>query len=151
MKTLTFFLDLDGVINNYASLSYNIHIDQRCVAELNRIMLSLIDKYEVQIIISSAWRVGRDVETIRYALWRSGMTQAGLIVGKTSTEHKGHRGEQIQEWLDNNETDLYIIIDDESFDIYPYQKTNMIKTHMQSGINKQHYNQVHNLLKELEQ
>ena len=128
------FLDVDGVLNSLdyykrqmgktgsykrkrylksrKKLSYEdrkaLEIDKRAVRNLNNIVKHSCAK----VVISSAWRIfGED--NMRKYLNERGFK--GEIIGMTTTEQLGERGDQIQKWLDDNsnlDIENFIIIDD---------------------------------------
>ena len=116
MKVL--FLDIDGVLNHdyfYSHLSeiklaHNNYpyteFDPKCVEELNRIL----DSTNAKLVVSSSWRVESNLQDI--------FTQVGIkhkIYGITPIywdDKERTRGEEIEEYLNNNNVDTYCILDD---------------------------------------
>lgn len=111
------FLDFDGPLNTGRGefmdpSRYGHHFDNMAVRNLRRI----IDKTGAQIVVSSSWR-HLGLERIR-EIWSS-WGLPGEIVGCTPGVWGDGckfdtRGEEIQQWLDENVDDdyAYVIIDD---------------------------------------
>ena len=114
------FLDYDGVVNNLVFQDVNGEpnfnfpgveqvSDMQAVAWLNKVIREHPD---TKIVVSSTWR-GRD--DYKECLTRAGFR--GEIIGRTTTNHYGARGLEIQDWLDSHqELDIedFIILDDDS-------------------------------------
>jgi hypothetical protein len=123
------FLDIDGVLNNQASLAEGIHLlPEKCL-----LVKRIVEETDAKIVISSTWRIGEDIKHLRNILWRSGIPRSAII-DKTPIIDDGIRGSEIEEWLKNNNHVIgYIIIDDDS-DFFDYQKKFFINTHFTIGI-----------------
>ncbi len=112
------FLDIDGVL---VHLTYNPSgrklrqdFDPECIAVLNQ----LVKKTEAQIVISSTWRHHHPLAELRDMFEEAGVI--GEIIG--STPMIINRGDEILKWIqDNNYKDGYLVIDDDIFDITPYE------------------------------
>lgn len=110
------FLDIDGVLASYVDM---MRIDRNgpgfikhAVDTLNK----LISHTNAHVCISSAWRVGRDIEKLQSILDDRGVKCK--VVGKTG--NYGARGQEILDWFnDHPEYTEFIIIDDEMVDITP--------------------------------
>lgn len=99
----------------------------------------LYNKVPYDIVISSTWRLNKDIEWLQDLLIRSGFRKEIKVIGKTPVLYQ-QRGIEIQKWIDdNNFKGKFIIIDDDSdmchlikhlvrtdcqlgFTIYDYQK-----------------------------
>ena len=64
------------------------------------------------------------------------------------TKHidQSDRGLEIKDWLDNNQFDDYVIIDDKTSDIEPYVN-NVIKCRSWIGLTEDEYLEIKNILK----
>lgn len=123
------FLDVDGVINSVRSMlalrrkddGYRHHfIDPIAVALINR----LTDVTGANLVISSTHRkhipdplgTGRCLVAMQKYFDNFGIT--GKVIGYTPCDPRGHRGNEIREWLAENTDRLkiseYVIIDDDS-------------------------------------
>lgn len=123
------FLDFDGVIVTRESLAkadkietkairkgkelsdLKAHVIQAspdCIVQLNRI----IEKTDARVVVSSAWRVGRNTKQLQEILTCMG-ANVEVIDRTGSPQPHMRRGQIIQEWLDNNDPpDSYVVIDD---------------------------------------
>lgn len=107
------FLDIDGVLNytecwvkpehkNKGCLKW----DANCVKQLNRI----IQETGAKIVVSSTWRL---INYDYYVLTKE-MDIEGEFIGKTiNLGDDGTRGDEIKDWLNNNEVNQFIIVDDD--------------------------------------
>ncbi len=95
------FLDIDGVLNHqefYESDRWNKEmrdIDPKSVEKLN----SLIENTGADIVVSSAWRIGKTVKQLQVELSDLGIK--GKIIGRTDSSDKSYivRGVEIYAWL----------------------------------------------------
>ncbi len=114
-KISLLFLDVDGVLNgHYSQIVYktlpfpdsgnsvdgyviDAHATDITAAKL---INQVCEVTGALIVISSAWRVGFDMETLRTMMGTLGINK-DLIIGKTDTMHTGDkaRGEQIDRFL----------------------------------------------------
>ena len=119
MKKKIIFLDIDGVLNSWdymitlpvgmESTEAN-QIDPALVQNLNKI----VDKTSAQVVLSSTWRILCRLPEMRQIL-RSRGAKIDLI-DKTPRLY-GHRGQEIQKWLDDAknlgiEVESFVILDD---------------------------------------
>lgn len=146
MKIL--FLDIDGVLNseqwhsseNCKELGTSVKrfFDPICVEHLNRI----INETETKIIISSSWRILRDLQNLQDLFKSIGFT--GKILGKTEDlsifepESFNLRGLEIKNWIKDNQKHFktsikYIILDDED-DFLKEQKQYFFQTNPSTGL-----------------
>jgi len=117
------FLDIDGVLNvipqghDKYGAKFHKHFEDN--------LKHIIEKTGAKIVISSTWRFGGLQEM--KDMWKD-RNLSGEIIGITPyTLEYRKRGEEIKEWLDNNPTEKYVIIDDDT-DMLPEQKNNFVKT-----------------------
>ncbi len=142
------FLDIDGVLNStqwYNSNSCKAldksikrYFDPVCIEYLNKI----VNETEARIIISSSWRLLRDLQELQNIFYAVGFK--GKIYGKTpisssyDMENPIPRGLEIQEWLDDNRNKFkssikYAILDDED-DFLESQKPYFFQTNFNTGL-----------------
>ena len=116
------FLDIDGVLNNSASMSEGIHIiPEKCL-----MIRDICWRTGAKVVVSSTWRIGRSLEEIQMIFRLVGM--GGLIVDTTPIFKTGPRGDEIAEWLRNNtKTKQYAIVDDDG-DMLEKQMPYFVKT-----------------------
>lgn len=152
-KLIYLFLDVDGVLNNqnYIIKCYEMHhqpmhmnhvpFDPKCLKNLMIFVQTCIQhKYKVEIILSSTWRLSE----IDYEIVNARLAEYGLhLSGKTG--NKGHRGQEIKEYLQKHSNySSFIIFDDDSFDIADTYPDNLINTKFQTGFNKKCLNKALN-------
>ena len=160
------FLDMDGVVNTIHSDKYslglrlaydydnykdNFYFDPRILINFIK-LLDFCKTNDVQICISSTWRMGTTVagwNNFLYKHFRNSLRLKEsdmLVVGITGNGCNGIRGLQIKEWLSSCKKDIdylrdfqtkellssykedidYLVIDDEIFDIKDYISENKI-------------------------
>ena len=155
------FLDIDGVLNTGRYSDYLIEnglcetnadgylFDPEAVQNLEHI----IDATDAKIIITSTWRFDSDMQV----LWRN-RDLAGDVIGVTPTIQKekaigkikiwyGHRGMEVDKWLQDNAAApyKYAILDDED-DYLPSQFDHLVLTDQMTGITKDVADKVISLL-----
>jgi hypothetical protein len=120
------FLDIDGVLNSINSTIINLvrygevpedDISEECVALLNWVLSDNManGKYNIDIVISSTWRLLHSLDDIRSILERNGFLFSECIIDSTP-RIKGHRGLEIDKWLKENGNNVndFVILDDDS-------------------------------------
>lgn len=119
------FLDVDGVLNimsdsyytmawvNYGSDAVDYHLMRRLEYLIEKVPNSYI-------IISSSWSEGQ----LKSSLERRRFKYLDRILGRTSRDKK-FRGEQINDWLIENDWESYIVLEDEIIDVCG-EKCNLI-------------------------
>lgn len=102
------FLDIDGVLISLESLlSENVAASPECVENLNQ----LTAETGSVIVVSSSWKkLGKDKVTRFLREWGV----SGDVIGVTPSDDRLQRGQEIQQWLDNNKPDVeaFAILDD---------------------------------------
>lgn len=136
------FLDVDGVLNNRTSMFFASRgmytpnnrdfdsMDVGCV----RLFEYLIKQTDSKFIISSSWRgkTKRSSSHVFDSFELCGFVDAyDYCVGVTPRLSTG-RGSEIEYWLKTNPTKNYVILDDDSFDIY--QIENFVQTEHEIGL-----------------
>lgn len=165
-KYKVIFLDMDGVVNTVNSDKYslglrlaydydnykdNFYFDPRILINFIK-LLDFCKTNDVQICISSTWRMGTTVagwNNFLYKHFRNSLRLKEndmLVVGITGNGCNGIRGLQIKEWLSLCKKDIdylkglqtkgwlssckedieYLVVDDEIFDIKDYISENKI-------------------------
>ncbi len=108
------FLDIDGVLNNYTTRQVlpagGIGIDPVNVTNLNK----LIERVDVEIVLSSTWRLMYSLSSFNRLLERMGFK--GQVWERTIEIMAAYnRGEEIQEWLDRHpDVTNFVILDDDN-------------------------------------
>lgn len=147
MKVL--FLDFDGVLNSHQSAhfwhnkrdqskwenemysSWTGTLKEYIAHEFCPIAMSNVEELvrrvpDLKIVISSSWRVGETIESLREILKPSQLI-GSRIIDKTDS-FSNIRGNEIQKWLNEHpEVTHYVILDDDS-DMLDSQKENFVHT-----------------------
>jgi len=152
------FLDFDGVLNHRGYLlslrdrdrvGGDDDINPDAVAKLNR----LIQFTGAQVVVSSSWRHGRDIESLQELLESRGF--AGKVISKTPMwlepeeidqidkgyrakfGDSGERGHEIRAWLANNSgVESFIVFDDNGDMATVHDR--FIQTDFDSGLQDHH-------------
>ena len=104
------FLDIDGVLNNYASMAESIELDSRCVILLRQI----VEATDAVIVLSSTWRILYSKEVLEGMFQVTGFPYINII--DITPNHDNHsRGYEIQKWMEAHPGDYtYVILDDDT-------------------------------------
>jgi hypothetical protein len=156
MKVL--FLDIDGVLNSYQSATFwhsrrnqaewenQMYKDwpgtlkEYIAMEFCPIAFSNLEELvrkvpDVKIVVSSTWRMGETVETMKKILAPSKLVSDAVFdLTKVILEgfREVERGHEIQEWLDRHpETKSFVILDDD--DDMCHLKPNLVLTDVRHG------------------
>ena len=147
------FLDIDGVLRTDASDRYWSDVTRqpipqsvfdrlfssRSIAILNEIIYITGAK----VVITSTWRVQHTLEELIQKFKIRGFR--GEIIDKTNII--GNRGEEIQEWLDTNSVNKYVVIDDSVKDILIHiNSKRVVKIDSNIGLNDSHFDSITDLL-----
>lgn len=120
---MTIFLDIDGVLRTHKSdLEWSLRLgvpipvsvyerrfDQKAISRINEV----VGYTRAKIVITSSWRVKHSLEELKQILRDNGISNE--IVGKT--EIGLNRGEEIEQYISDNEIENYVVIDDQVNDI----------------------------------
>lgn len=144
------FLDFDGVLNSHQSFNFwNHNRDQKkwedsmyaswtgslkeylgqefCPIALNNVEDLIRKVPDLKIVVSSSWRIGETVDTLK-AILAPAKLVSKAIIDVTPRFSGKPRGEEIQYWLDKHpEVTDYVIVDDDS-DMLDSQKEHFVKT-----------------------
>lgn len=155
MKQKIIFLDFDGVLNSVRSVTADKKIIN--AFQVKHIMLRgdkftsgfdpvavklmwrLIEQTDAYVVVSSAWRKAislRDIRDIFHGEFGWPEGDAERIIGTTGKRDNGHRGTEVQDWIDDHTVGIknfqYIIIDD-SYDFHDHQMHRFIQTDPYEG------------------
>lgn len=122
-------LDIDGVVSVPRS---HWDLDAELMGRLNRIL----EATDSRIVISSSWRNLFPLEQLRRMFARHGISRR--IIDRTG--ELNHRGNEIQEWLNNNPTLVrnFIVIDDEGWQLELFEESGrMIHTNTVLGLTEE--------------
>jgi hypothetical protein len=123
------FLDIDGVLNviPQGRDEFGAIFHPHLVENLRH----LIEETGAKIVISSTWRASG--LTIMKEMWEK-RNLPGEVIDITKRIYREgdfyevlERGHEIQEWMDRNEVDNYVIIDDDN-DMLPSHQENFVMT-----------------------
>jgi hypothetical protein len=120
---MTIFLDIDGVLRTHKSdlewsqclgvtipLSvYERRFDKKIVSYINEI----VGYTRAKIVVTSTWRTKRSLEELKIIFRDNGIV--GDVVGITDIGLT--RGEEIEQYISENEIENYVVIDDQVNDI----------------------------------
>lgn len=140
MKIL--FLDIDGVLNcestkekvGFGRWAKFTGLDQR----LLKLFLDWLKDKPIELVISSTWRLDQDQLTV---MAFSGLRWKGI------TPNRGHRGQEIQEWLFLNApaNAEYAILDDIQ-QFYPHQMSRFVQTSYVHGLREKNLRKLEGIL-----
>lgn len=139
------FLDIDGVLNNWAWIEHNRlelhddtkHFDPACVEKLNRI----IDVTGADVVLSTSWRLIHPRDELEGLLRAVGVV--ANFVGETPRgTFNDRRYDEIKAWLRQNlYTGRYVILDDsvDTFEADTLEEAErIIHTTMNHGLLESH-------------
>jgi hypothetical protein len=121
--SMTIFLDIDGVLRTHKSdlewsqrlgvpipeSVYDRRFDRKIVSYINEVA----GYTRAKIVVTSTWRVKHSLEELRQIFRDNGISAE--IVGKTDIGL--NRGEEIEQYISENEIESYVVIDDQVNDI----------------------------------
>lgn len=146
-KRFILFLDFDGVLCT-SRQAYAVG-DRGLLGCLDPVALDFLNRIcrenKIWVIISSTWRIGSDIMEFHKMFKATGhfdlVNSLYFKEYATPGSKTGHRGSEIESWLESNSDVVldYMIIDDEDHDIYEFQKEKMTKTDGRNGILFEHY------------
>lgn len=114
MKTLTVFLDIDGVLNTKSSWKTPFQLNDSCIKAFCEYLLN--QKVEIKIILTSSWKNGYSTfpenETVQLRELRSKLGAFGLSINGR-TRKLQNRMEEIDEYISSHEVEKYVIFDDD--------------------------------------
>lgn len=129
------FLDIDGVMNSCFSKVSDKHesleFDKNCVDNLKRI----IHKTDSKIVLSSTWRLGETLESIKKRVFSVYGLDTHLIDMTPFLGYDVTRGSEISRWLNSNKCESFVIIDDDN-DMDGYVD-NLVLTNAKYGLTKE--------------
>lgn len=132
---IVIFTDIDGVLNPHWKTKW-------CKKSID-LYNKLCKEYDLKVVITSTWRIAHSIDRLNDIFKEQGITTD--IYDYTPVLSKA-RGLEIQEWLDNNHCDDFIVIDDKTSDIEPYIKKNVIKCRSWVGFSQEEYDEIYKIL-----
>ncbi len=136
MKNNYIFTDIDGVLNtiskkDWSPISVQLY-DELC------------EEFNLKPVITSTWRVKHSISDLNRIFQYQGIQT--VIYDFTSIITSEGRGGEIENWLQNNQYDNYIILDDNVRDIESYGLKNIVKCRSWLGFTKEEYEICRNIL-----
>ena len=144
------FLDIDGVLNNFASIAESVRI----LPEKVLLIQHLVNRTDAKVVISSSWKNDLTLKELKIVLGRAGLSTMGTIIGVTPS-YQASRGGEIDRYIrenhfgatkDTGEEDRFVIIDDDDSGILEYQEPFFVKTHMKFGVTYHDIERAYNIL-----
>lgn len=131
------FLDMDGVLCTYRSCCVQRGLMQVLDPVGIQMLGILLRDSGAQLVLSSTWRFHNDKHSMTAILQNAGLYDVPWhpVWATPAKMDRMSRGQEIQEWLDENGGDLtsYLILDDDRA-ILEHQKPFWIETSMLDGI-----------------
>jgi len=104
------FLDFDDVLNTASTLARGEMFEQENIEAFN----AIVDRVDVDIVVTSVWRLGSTPKELEELLVNAGIKVDGRIIGTTPWLEDRSRGEEIMAWLKNAPVPVsrFAILDD---------------------------------------
>lgn len=154
------FLDFDGVINNSSEIDDYIFFP---IVDINgrkeglvfsaaniqpiKLLMNFIVKNDIYLVVSSSWRIlfrDQDLDRAFKEFLGYSYLNRKLIIGSTLSSGKFiSRGEEIEDYIENNDVQDYMIIDDID-DFLDRQKKHVILTNGTEGFKMENYEMLEN-------
>jgi hypothetical protein len=135
------FLDFDGVLNSLRSaLAFGGCGRHQFDAVAVDLMARLAGAADARVVVSSAWRIGATVESLRAILGEYSTTLAGRVIGMTPRGLEC-RGAEIARWLAENPNEhnrSFVIVDDDA-DMLDGQLPHFVQTRHRDGFGVPEY------------
>lgn len=137
------FLDVDGVLNSGEGLKQHINKNgfngfleySEIEDKPLKLLKEIVDKTSAKIVLSSSWKNSKRLyEKLERRLKDCGMEICDITPSIGIENRKGY---EIKRWLDNNEVENFVILDDES-DMCEYVgMDNFIHTNYKYGLTEE--------------
>lgn len=131
------FTDIDGVLNP--------HWRSKWAKKSIELYNKLCKEYDLKVVITSTWRIAHTKEQLQSIFTDQGIE---LEIYDYTPVLSSARGIEIVDWLNNNEVDDFVIIDDKTSDIEPYIN-NVVKCRSWIGFTMDEYKEVENILNKI--
>jgi len=146
------FLDIDGVLNTKNTFKKRKDIYNESGVIIPRIdfyrvkfLKQIVDKTDAKIVISSTWRkYDNDMKELKEVFSLFDLE----VYDVTCIDISGKKGIEINDWLNKNEVDSFVIIDDETSDMLHLEKY-VVKTRenfKETGLLEKHISEIINIL-----
>lgn len=124
------FLDIDGVLHTFEEMYIGEVLNPKRIKMLTK----WVAKNDIGIVISSTWREGHSLASLREQLGGLGP----YVVDTTGSIHPD-RGLEIHQWLTDNEwTQSYVIFDDTDYGISSRHGEKFIKVDRRFALEQKH-------------
>ena len=161
MKRPIFFLDVDGVLNDFKtfrnlehhpvipeSLTEKEKIKQLHFRMLNPVLVTrmrdTVRTCGADVVLSSSWRILFSLEDVKEMLAEHGWEDVPFIGMTSVTNRRPRRGEEIRDWMhEHGEGRPFVIIDDDS-DMLPGQP--FVQTDIKIGFSPEDQRKVLDIL-----
>ena len=130
------FTDIDGVLNPHWRTKWS----KSAIVIYNRIC----KEYDLKPVITSTWRLNHTIDQLQRIFIEQGIEVT--IHDYTPHIDQGDRGLEIKSWLDKNQCDNWVIIDDKTSDIEPHIN-NVVKCRSWLGLTEDEYKEIRDILK----
>jgi len=144
------FLDIDGVLASWLKMGNSTEnrdvdghlFEPAAIDALNKITNHIDGK----IVVSSTWRKTRSLEVFQDLFKKRGIEAE--VIGLTPELDNG-RADEIQHWIDDNDVDYFVIIDDITRGIEEHFKydINILRTNLYRCLDNYDYLYVENSYK----
>ena len=130
------FLDFDGVLNSTCSVLATGRGGSVCPDTMAvGLMARLVRNADANVVVSSAWRIGATLDSLRETLTRwGGADIAARVIAKTP-QNGECRGAEIAQWLaehPNDHDERWVIVDDDG-DMLDGQRSRFVQTLHRDG------------------
>lgn len=128
------FTDIDGVLNP----KFNKNWNKKSIDIYNRICLD----FNLIPVITSTWRIRYTIDELQIIFINQGILTK---IHDYTPILNNDRGLEIKQYLDNNNYDKYVVIDDKISDIIPYVN-NIIHVKGYIGLTEEHYIKINEII-----
>ena len=129
------FTDIDGVVNP--------HWKNKWCPKAVAVYCRICKDFDLKPVITSTWRLAHNKAELQEIFRGNGIDVE--ILDFTPHIDQADRGVEIKSWLDNNEWDSYVVLDDKTSDIVGYVD-NVVKCRSWIGLTQEEYDEVVKLL-----
>lgn len=130
MHKRVIFVDFDGVLVTPRTKFQSL--DELCTKELIRIM----EATDAVVVISSSWRCFHPLEELKDMLGHFKIPRNKIIDKTPDLKGSWKRGDEIQQWLDKNPTEKFVVIDDDTDDLQAHIEV-LVATNWEVGLTKE--------------
>ena len=125
------FLDIDGVLNSDKFFEESEYCNRSDInsplydIDMNKLelLLDVVRETSSSIVITSSWR-----RLSIYPYVKKYLIDKGLPIIHETSYIEGKRGEEIRDYLNNNDVDNFVILDDEVFSDFNELTNYLVKT-----------------------